>query len=883
MANENKAAVIAAIWNNPEPAFNCRFRPSGRYLINERNEEYNEQGKIRLALTRSGENIMVFYNGSSREEKTDVFTHLERYVLNTAGFAETLKRLADIYGLSLRYSEEQRRRMSREAIAREVCPALIESLRKNPTGAAGKYITETRGLSIDAHFGELTADSLNRAKEYLRNRGISYTVEDFAALGLTEERARNGYNVVIPYYNNGNVIGFILRNTTNTPNAPKYLYSQEMGRVGYCDRLRIGKPTFVVEGQMDAIRLIQAYATDADAPNVLAMGGAKISDDIAALLKRHNIDVITYVPDVEYNEQGERKTDIINAAIQAFQGVKVEDEPVIKTLFVSELETPNGVNLNGYKIDADTYGKDNGNEMLAVSVEGNAIDWYLWELRQLEQWESTADSWDSWNIENNFRDRFRNLYKRADVWERQPIRDYIKNRAIYAKYGVTPQALDEVDEWNRGREYNNRIKAAYTDMGKAIEDGANPVVIADVINRFVEAQATNSADEWNRQLNESFADELDAIKEQPEPLRTKWELGVIRKNNPTPYRKTEHIEYYPADITVFCAPTSHGKTMILFQSALDMVQANPSKTFLYVSCEETKPQLLERALKTYIPIPNTESGKDDNGKYCFISKTRRKTIKAVIREDIPPYEYSPYMNTSEHYSALEPLIKGYIKQYGEQVRPRLRLLHTNASTESICSNVMRYVREAQEQGEQVGAVFVDYMQLLSTDSKQYSRHDELKTICKALHDCAGVIGLPIIIAAQLNREALRNGIDDITVANIGEGADIERIAHDVFLVWQVDKTALGLYADKGKEIDANVMETKRNTTIIVKPSNVGIRVNRIFTAGMLSNPNQRTLKAGYLYVEHLKARDGETDGWGLFPYDGESGRIGENDKVKMAE
>jgi hypothetical protein len=328
--------------------------------------------------------------------------------------------------------------------------------------------------------------------------------------------------------------------------------------------------------------------------------------------------------------------------------------------------------------------------------------------------------------------------------------------------------------------------------------------------------------------------------------------------------------------------------MILFQSALDMVQAHPSKTFLYVSCEETKPQLLERALKTYIPIPNTESGKDESGNYCFISKTRRKTIKAVIREDAAPYEYNPngygtLLDKSEHYSALEPLIKGYIRQYGQQVRPRLRLLHTNASTESICSNIMRYVREAQEQGEQVGAVFVDYMQLLSTESKQYSRHDELKTICKALHDCAGVIGLPIIIAAQLNREVLRNGIDDITVANIGEGADIERIAHDVFLVWQIDKTALGLYVDKGKEIDANVMETKRNTTIVVNPKNVGIRANRIFTSGMLSNPNQRTLKAGYLYVEHLKARDGETDGWGLFPYDGESGRIGENDKVKMAE
>ena len=887
MANENKAAVIAAIWNNPEPAFNCRFRPSGKYLINERNGEYGEQGKIRIRLTASGENITVYYNGSSREEKTDVFTHLERYVLHTAGFYDTLKRLAEIYGLTLRYSEELRRKMNREMLAREVCPSLIESLRKNPTGAAGKYITETRGLAIDAHFGELTADSLNAAKAHLRNRGLSYSVEDWAALGLTEERARSGYNVVIPYYNNGNVIGFILRNITNNPNAPKYLYSQDMGRVGYCDRLKIGKPTFVVEGQMDAIRLTQAYATDADAPNVLAMGGAKISDDIAALLKRHNIDVVTYVPDVEYNDKGERKTDIITAAIQAFQAVKVEDEPVIKTLFISELETPEGVSLNGYKIDADTYGKENGNELLAVSVEGNATDWYIWELAQLEAWERTADSWDSWNVENNFRDRFRTIYNRAGVWDKQPIRAYIKANALYGKYGITPQVLDEADEWNKGKEYNNRIKAVSAELAKAVEDGANPVVIAKIAAQLNEAQSLNSRDDWNRQLNESFADELEAIKVQPETLKTKWELGVIRKDSPAPFRRTEYIEFYPADITVFCAPTSHGKTMILFQSALDMVREHPNKTFLYVSCEENKRQLLERALNVYIPIPNTPNGKDEQGNYCFLSKTRRKTIKAVLRNDTPPYEYSPFMNTSEHYDTIEPRIKGYIKQYGEQVRPRLKLIHSDATAESICSNIKQYVREAEERGEQVGAVFVDYIQLLSAENKHYSRHDELKTICLALRDCAAVTELPVIIAAQFNREGFKGGVDDLTVAHIGEAADIERIAHDIFLVWQTDKTNLSLYT---KPIYATTTDkdgkVKQNTNEVVghkvDGSKLGIRSFRLFSRGGTFG-NEYALKTGCLYVEHLKARDGETGGWGLFPYNGESGQIQENNKDLMAE
>ena len=880
MANENKAAVIAAIWQNPERLFNHPFRQtSGAWEIMGGNG--HQKGEIRLTMTKTGTNIYVHGNTGSgiAGQHIDVFTYAERYALNTAGFKETLHRLAELYNIKIEYSEETARKMSREMIAREVCPCLIESLRKNPTGAAGKYITETRGLSIDAHFGELTADSLNRAKEHLRNRGISYTVEDFKALGLTEDYARYGYNVVMPNYHNGQVNGFIFRNTNpNVAKKDRLRASGGMTRV-YCDRLTIGAPVYVVEGEMDAINLIQAGFT-----NVIAMGGASNAETLGRLLRANGINRVTYVPDVEYNEDGTRDLTKITAALNAFHTIQVDGERVITHLHVSEFETPDGVSLNGYKADVNSYAIENGNDALAVAVEMNETYWYDYELRQLREWAATATGW---NVGELFRDRFSAIYKRCDAFEREAIKRAIKGVSLYEQHDVTPSALDSIDKWGEQRDYNNRIAAAYTEMGKAIEDGANPVVIADIIARLNEAQATNSTDEWNRQLNESFADELEAIKVQPETLKTKWELGVIRKDSPAPFRRTEYIEFYPADITVFCAPTSHGKTMILFQSALDMVREHPNKTFLYVSCEENKRQLLERALNVYIPIPNTPNGKDEQGNYCFLSKTRRKTIKAVLRNDTPPYEYSPFMNTSEHYDTIEPRIKGYIKQYGEQVRPRLKLIHSDATAESICSNIKQYVREAEERGEQVGAVFVDYIQLLSAENKHYSRHDELKTICLALRDCAAVTELPVIIAAQFNREGFKGGVDDLTVAHIGEAADIERIAHDIFLVWQTDKTNLSLYT---KPIYATTTDkdgkVKQNTNEVVghkvDGSKLGIRSFRLFSRGGTFG-NEYALKTGCLYVEHLKARDGETGGWGLFPYNGESGQIQENNKDLMAK
>jgi len=874
MANENKQRLVTAIWENPERAFNCQFRQRGRYWENLRNGEYDERGKIRLAQTSDGGNIMVFYNGASRPEQTDVFTYVGEYVLNTRDFKETLQRLAEIYNVPLQFSVEERQQMTRAALAREVTASLVEALRRNPDGVTGRYLRDVRGIAADGtHFGELTTESIAAAKDSLHRRGISYDVEDFKALGLTDYYAEQGYNCVIPYYVNGSPRGFVLRNTRpDCSDGDRYRYSQGLGRGGYCDTLQHGEPAVIVEGQFDAVRLIQAGVK-----NVIAVGGAKIGEDIARLLHAHGITEVTYIPDTEYNEQGRKKTKITADEIQAFKSAQVDGVPVVDALYIAEIPTPDGANLNGLKIDADSYGREHGGEALAEVVADCVAAW-AWELDALMEWAKEQEQ-ERGNVNiAAFRKRFKDIYDGCNPFERQGVRDAIQGNAIYEAFGVTPQALNDVDEWNRNTEYNNRIKDGAAALNKAIQDGASPERVAAIVRDLADVQATNTRDEWNAQLTQTFADELKAIEEQPDTLKTKWEIGTV--NNAGTFFKHDNIEFYPADIEVFCAPTSHGKTMVLFQSAMDLI-ATTNKTYLYVSCEENKRQLLERALNVYMDIPTTADGKEPKekdgkpnptaGAYCFKEQTRKKVIKAVIRGDVAPYEYAEFMGGSEHYNALTKKVREYITRYEREVFPRLKLIHTEATIESICSNITRTVEDYRRRGVDVGGVFVDYMQLLTTESRNYSRHDELKDICKALKDCAARTELPIIIAAQLNREVLKGGIDTITVANIGEGADIERIAHDIYLVWQIDKTQESLY--KSPDAQGNIQ---------FNPRSVNVRSNRLYTKAELT-PNDRTLKAGYIYVERMKARDGKTEGWGLFPYDGERGYIGENDKDKMTE
>lgn len=885
MNNDNKQAIINAIWDNPQTAFGCPFKTSGRYLENLRGGDYDERGKIRLTLTANGGNIMVFYNGGSRDEKSDVFTYLETYVLNTAGFRETLTELGRLYGIDLHLSETDKQALTRAALAREVAPSLVEALRNNPNGETARYITETRGLNIDGvHFGELTAQSIEAVKTSLHNRGYKYNADDLRALGISQERANGGYNCVIPVYRNGQVQGFIFRNIRpDVAKGDRYKYSAGEGLTtcGYCDALTPEAPAVLVEGQIDAIRLIQAGIS-----NVVATGGAKINDNIAQLLHSRRINEITYIPDTEYNEQGQRKTSIISDAIQALQSAKVDGQTVVNSLYIAELPTPEGVNLNGYKIDADTYGKNNGNDVLAEIVDFAPEPWYNWALDNLITWAKQQDAERGTVGIAAFQTRFDKIYSTcSNPYDQQGIKKAItgKYREIFEAFNITPAALNTRDEWRKADRYAADVKQAAADLNKAVQEQATPETVGAIISRLNDAQADNTREDWRKQLRETFDDELQAIREQPETIKTKWDLGNV---TPQGFARYETIEFYPADITVFCAPTSHGKTMVLFQSALDLVQTT-NKTYLYVSCEENKRQLIERALNVYTDIDATPNGKTETGGYCFIQGTRKKTIKNVIRNGVTPENYGGFMGVSEHYDALAEQVRGYVRQYGERVRPRLKFVHSDATAESICNNISRTVEDFRNVGIEVGAVFVDYMQLLTTENRNFSRHDELKDICKALRDTAAALELPVVIAAQLNRTVLNTqqggGLDGITVANIGEGADIERIAHDIYLIWQTDKTNLQQYytARTPKGGDGKPIQGAEPVPTF-DGSKIGIRSNRIFTKRGLTS-TERELKTGYLYVEQLKARDGKTGGWGLFPFNGERGYIGPNDTQKMAE
>ena len=419
-------------------------------------------------------------------------------------------------------------------------------------------------------------------------------------------------------------------------------------------------------------------------------------------------------------------------------------------------------------------------------------------------------------------------------------------------------------------------------QGESIKGPRARRLLADLLQ--LSSDDTEDREEWSKQLSQTFADELRDIVNLPEPLRSKWDLGEVRHGV---YKRYGSIELWPGELSVLCAATSHCKTAFALNLAQDFAKSNINKTFLYLAVEGDKPEILFRALNLFIDdIPTQKPGQTIKGAH-FVEERRRAAIRAALSKRDRCSGYG------EDFPELREKILKEVDRYEREMRPALTILHTGGTIEAIKRNLEQYIADQREKHAEIGGIFVDYIQLIESEQDDYSRHDELKTVCKALKDCAKATGVPMLIAAQLNRAALSLSLDAITTANIAEAADIERIAHDIYFVWKTSKTRTHEYfkhVTESTKLAGKKAGDHYPDLIGEKVWNytAGERTTRLFKKVLYTSYPEvaktglfRELMDGYVYVEQWKARDGRADGWALYPFDGESGRIGEIDKDAM--
>ena len=216
------------------------------------------------------------------------------------------------------------------------------------------------------------------------------------------------------------------------------------------------------------------------------------------------------------------------------------------------------------------------------------------------------------------------------------------------------------------------------------------------------------------------------------------------------------VGFTPGAISLIAGRPSHGKTTLLYNLLLEMSRLYPGETFYYFTYEEPVKNLA-------IKLLNRLTATDLSGYYGdfreLVKPTNYELIKAYIkagRTDIQEIE--------EGKKKLQELID----------RGRIKIIDRNYSVEELYT-LLAYLNKK----EKIGAVLIDYIQRMRTERRTQDKRTEIAHISDQVLQIAKDSGLPIILGAQLNREATAKP----RLENLKEAGNLEEDANTVISVY----------------------------------------------------------------------------------------------------
>jgi DNA primase catalytic core len=608
-------------------------------------------------------------------------------------------------------------------------------------------------------------------KGYLTSRG--YTQEDIDTMelgfipdqeslykqleskGFSKEEIKEGLNLTngigstnrlsIPFRSGGNLKGFVFRATEEGAKM-KYLNSTGLTRgesFFNISSLKGDKDLIVVEGYLDAL-ICETRGID----NVVGLGGNKVTSEQIKDAIRRGAKKITLCLDAD---KGGREG--ISQAIKVILGEGVNN------VYIVSLESS-----NGEKVDPDSFIKEKGVEAFKKELK-KALPYYGYLLEIIRQKYYEMGEL-SLKDRDNLLEEAIEISENLTPFEREKYLDFFISN-LGDSLGVSRESISaEIIRLESARDkeaQEKEFKALLYEATDLHQKGDTKGALELFNARLKSISLKDKTIEFSGLLtNTTEAEIRDRQAEKVYSLDSGYKIGK------------ENLLLPAGAISVFTAPTSHGKTSFLINLALNVAQKYPGKQAYLFSYEEDADPILSYALNTYLDLP--------------LSGNNRRVLSHYFKTGSTEYIKSDYRNT---------FLKGKDSFFKELIHTnRLNIKYCNYDSETLIEAI-RYLHKNTD----LGAVFIDYFQLLNLPQGKYktygSRQEELKIICQDLKDLAVETGLPIVLGAQFNR-TVENHLQ-LFANRIGEAGDIERIANLIVGFWNNRFSVGGSDAEK-KEI-----------------------------------------------------------------------------------
>lgn len=822
-----------SILEDPRTAFGSMdFTRSGNRWISRRKLDGGDPRvprKDKTVISGKWPNRVMEQGGDSMTF-IDFYGSLNNINVSTSdGLIQVIRDLCGLYHLDMPTMEDAegyKAYKKKLEDAKSLSRRMVDALFSDEGKATLLYLKEVRGYDEGfirhARFGHVSeglANDLRSVFSYTNKDGEAVTIP--SGIGST-------YTLSIPYVTGGEVKGFVFRSieTDGAKATPKYKNvfisgkdSKKFHLFGLNDLRLTGddnkdRNITIVEGEIDALR-----ATFAGIPNVVAASGGNVSKEALDEAKRRGVRMVTLLFDTEGSDEAQRSN-------------YEKAEKAVGSIYKAGL-SPYVCYLpsDGGKTDVDSFLRDHDGSSLMDYIDRAepASIFMFWRLQKEA-------------IENQGGEGGETTYKDLQDFKAKTISlcnsEYTKptERSMIFKLfsdctGNTITAKDIQDEADRDKEIRDRARQnsevirltsdAYDLSKKGETDEALRLIEAKV----GDIRRIGGDNRFSALLNlPSDEDIKSGFKKRPGGVRTGYYFETRNGR--------EELLLPCGALTYVCAPTSHGKSRMLENMAIQLSTDGGEGDVLYFSFEEDKVAVTMQLLNIYADMDLSTNNMRSLNSY-YKSGTFQYFKRGVSVADFQQKE-ADFMRL---------ITSG-----------RLRIFYEDYDSGQLI-DAIRYM----SRNIRVKAVFIDYIQLIHKFGTRLQRKDELKEICKDFMKLSVETGLPIVMAAQLNREAYSP--IDMAVQNIAEASDIEHSANIVLLLWNSKVNPL--------QKSSYYTSTKGGRTLTDEAQRLE---DRGFNIG----------KEGKLYVTIAKYRGGERNIDAILDFNGNTGRIFNSESEERA-
>ena len=667
------------------------------------------------------------------------------------------------------------------------------------------------------------------ALSYLKNRGYSVEDIEFMELGyipsqmaLHKHLETKGYSktlikealhlhrdigvvnkLSIPFRSGNSIKGFIFR-SLDKEQKNKYINSTGLKRgdtLFNLSSLKGDKDITVVEGYLDAL-----IATARGIDNVVALGGASISPSGIQDAIRKGVKSFTLCLD---NDAG--------GTTGTKQTVEALLREGVNRIYVVALEAGEA------KIDPDDVIRERGVEAFKKILSTKVLPYYLHNLNNISKPYFEIER-EIGHLTHKQIDAFKDAIVEEAVKLKNPLqladfKGHLLKNNFAKNLNITEEALKEVLKERATKEAQKNAIKKLTLKTREIDKALKEENTEEAFNLIkqaqkLEAQATELSTLYKITTREDI---VKRAKETPNRLYSGY---TVETKEGEPHK----ITLPSGALTVVAGQTGHGKSTLLYNMALNIVEAT-DKNVHFFTLEEHSDELIKKTMISYINrnlekpfYRNCEEAIDQYYKYG-----NETLINSEQRERFKELEAEFYNNFIEN--------------------EKLKFDFSNYDCETLVQAIY-----SLKDNTNIGAIFIDYIQIIGLrDSKHNTRQSEVKEIMQLLTKASVDTALPIVIGSQFNRY-VKNHLELVTT-NLGEAGDIERGAHLILAIWNNNDPNKKVSDPESTNYKIEISNKKYDTPNTLYLKTLKNRGGRVDIAGLLSwNGNTKV-------VESLTAKD----------------------------